>query len=149
MSKIEHLKSLHMKRKRAVGINAQGLTVEELKKQGGLMSADNAMAFLDPEAEVNMRHLNSTFAKETKRTDQERAMKDFIDKEVARRKGYLEDYEKRKEEADIANLRALQDRKLYVLEDKYEAIPRTYAPQNQGEIGYAILEGIPEISLGT
>merc|ERR1712190_362220 len=62
MSKIEHLKSLHKKRKRAVGINAQGLTVEELKKQedeekykeqawkkqGGLMSADNAMAFLDP-----------------------------------------------------------------------------------------------------
>merc|ERR1711997_53060 len=54
MSKIEHLKSLHKKRKRAVGIRAQGLTVEELKrqeaeekykeqawkKQGGLMSAD-------------------------------------------------------------------------------------------------------------
>ena len=89
------------------------------------------------------------FATETKRTDQERAMKDFIDREVARRKGYLEDYEKRKEEADIASLRAMQDRKLYVLEDKYEAIPRTYAPQNQGEIGASAIEGIPEISLGT
>ena len=31
----------------------------------------------------------------------------------------------------------------------HEAIPRTYAPTNQGELGYAILEGIPEISLGT
>lgn len=163
LSRIEHLKTLHKKRKRSVGISAFGLSAEEVKKneeevkhkdqawksKGGLMSADNAMAFLDPEAEVNMRHLNATFAKETKRTDQERVMKDFIDKEVARRKGYLEDYEKRKEESDIASLRALEDRRLYILDDKYEAIPRTYAPTNQGELGYAILEGIPEISLGT
>lgn len=163
LSKLEHIKSVHKRRKRTVGISGSGLSAEEQKamaeeeeykkqawkKQGGLMSADRAMVFLDNEANVKMRHLNNTFAKESKRTDQERAMKDFIDREVARRKGYLEDYEKRKEEADIASLRALEDRKLYVLDDKYEAIPKTYAPQNQGEIGYAILEGIPEINLGT
>ena len=74
LSKIEHLKSVHKKRRRNGGINAQGMSAEELKKQedaekykqqawkkqGGLMSADNAMAFLDPEAEVKMRHLKST-----------------------------------------------------------------------------------------
>jgi len=164
-SKIEHLKILAKKRKRVGGIDGKGLSKRQEKKiveeneekykeqawknKGGLMSSDKALMFLDGDGDVNMRHLNATFAKESKRTDNERAMKDFIDREVARRKGYLEDYERRKEEADVATLRALEDRKLYLLDDQFENIPRTYAPSNQGEIGYAILEGIPEVNLGT
>ena len=38
---------------------------------------------------------------------------------------------------------------LYVLPEKYQHIPISYAPHNQGEIGFQILEGIPEIDLGT
>lgn len=113
------------------------------------MSSDRAMMFLDDGGEINLRHLNSTFAKESKRTDHERAMKEFIDREVARRKGYLEEYEKRQAQQDVASLKALEDRKLYQMEDKYEAVPRTYTPKNLGEIGHNILEGIPEVHLGT
>merc|ERR1711931_571685 len=75
-------------------------------------------------------------------------MKEFIDKEVARRKGYIDDYEKR-DDGDVATLKALEDRKLYVLPKEYDHIPTTYTPKNQGEIGHNILEGIPEVHLGT
>lgn len=120
------------------------------RDKGGLMSSDRAMLFLDDEdRDVNLRHLNSTFAKETKNNDQETAMKEFIDKEVARRKGYLDEYEKREEEKDVASLKALEDRQLYKMEDKFENIPRTYNPHQLGEIGHNVLEGIPEVNLGT
>ena len=120
------------------------------KEKGGLMSSDRAMMFLDDdESAINLRHLNSTFAKESKRTDHEQAMKEFIDKEVAKRKGYLEEYEKRQEDHNVATLKALEDRKLYKMEDKYENIPRTYNPKHLGDMGHNILEGIPEIQLGT
>ena len=120
------------------------------KDKGGLMSSDRAMLFLDDEdREVNLRHLNSTFAKETKNNEHETAMKEFIDREVARRKGYLDEYEKRQTEKDVASLKALEDRQLYKMDEKFENIPRTYNPHQLGEIGHNVLEGIPEVNLGT
>jgi len=111
------------------------------------MSSDKATLFLEGEGDVNLRHLNSTFAKETKRSDGENAMKEYIDREVARRQGYLEDYDKRQKPNTMQQ--KLEDRDLYKLPEEYRHIPITYAPHNQGEIGFQILEGIPEIDLGT
>jgi len=160
---IEKAKLIKKKRIRQNGLSHQTMAISDAEKaaeeqkykeqawkdKGGLMSSDHAMMFLEGDGEVNLRHLNSTFAKETKRTDHERAMKEFIDKEVARRKGYLEEYEKRQEDTSLYSLKALEDKKLYVMEERYESIPKTFTPRNQGEIGHNILEGIPEIHLGT
>ena len=75
------------------------------------MSSDKATLFLEGDGDVNLRHLNSTFAKETKRSDGENAMKEYIDREVARRKGYLEEYDKRQKPNTMQQ--RLEDRDLY------------------------------------